>query len=51
MFLPALCEKQRVNPRRAMIELLSSGESGGAAPGPMVAEFVADAPASAPSLL
>uniref|UniRef100_A0A7N0TTZ5 PAR1 protein n=1 Tax=Kalanchoe fedtschenkoi TaxID=63787 RepID=A0A7N0TTZ5_KALFE len=31
VFLPELCDKQRTNPHRAMIELMSSGE---AAPGP-----------------
>ncbi|KAG6523993.1 uncharacterized protein LOC122049117 [Zingiber officinale] len=40
VFLPDLCEVQKVNPRRAMAELLSSG----AAPG-----FAASAPAPAPS--
>ncbi|KAF7142432.1 hypothetical protein RHSIM_Rhsim05G0202400 [Rhododendron simsii] len=34
VFLPDLCQKQRTNPRRAMIELLSSG----AAPGPVSIE-------------
>ncbi|XP_073034264.1 uncharacterized protein [Primulina eburnea] len=42
VYLPALCEKQRSNPHRAMLELLSS--SGGAAPGPMMGEL-ATAPA------
>ncbi|KAK7294611.1 hypothetical protein RJT34_17500 [Clitoria ternatea] len=31
VFLPDLCEKRRMNPRRAMVELVSSG----AAPGPV----------------
>ncbi|KAF4356952.1 hypothetical protein CsatB_000577 [Cannabis sativa] len=47
VFLPDLCEKQRYNPHRAMVELMSSG----AAPGP-VAPFVAGlvaTPAAAPS--
>ncbi|KAL2509903.1 PAR1 protein [Forsythia ovata] len=46
VYLPALCEKQKANPRRAMLGLLSSG----AAPGPVAvdsADFVADAPAPA----
>lgn len=47
VFLPALCEKQKSNPHRAMLELLSSG--GGAAPGPVVADYVVDAPAPAPA--
>ncbi|KAI3732326.1 hypothetical protein L1987_63530 [Smallanthus sonchifolius] len=41
VFLPDLCEKQRSNPRRAMIELLSSG----AAAGPAASENLAGAPA------
>ncbi|KAL3531745.1 hypothetical protein ACH5RR_005266 [Cinchona calisaya] len=49
VYLPSLCETQRSNPRRAMIELLSNG----AAPGPVAPQsaenLVADAPASAPS--
>ncbi|KAJ8624336.1 hypothetical protein MRB53_032866 [Persea americana] len=44
VFLPDLCEVQRTNPHRAMLELLSSG----AAPGPFPAEassaFLAPAP-------
>ncbi|KAJ1420091.1 hypothetical protein SESBI_14529 [Sesbania bispinosa] len=46
VFLPALCEKQKTNPRRAMVELVSSG----AAPGPVseVAEIIASAPAPSP---
>ncbi|RWR92087.1 PAR1 protein [Cinnamomum micranthum f. kanehirae] len=44
VFLPDLCEVQRTNPHRAMVELLSSG----AAPGPFPAEassaFLAPAP-------
>ncbi|KAF8397364.1 hypothetical protein HHK36_016277 [Tetracentron sinense] len=46
VFLPDLCEAQRTNPRRAMVELLSSGT----APGPISSEssaFNADAPAPA----
>ncbi|XP_042021177.1 uncharacterized protein LOC121768705 [Salvia splendens] len=43
VFLPALCEKQRSNPHRAMLELLSSG---GAAPATVDDSF---APAPAPS--
>ncbi|XP_027065874.1 uncharacterized protein [Coffea arabica] len=48
VYLPALCEKQRSRPHRAMIELLSNG----AAPGPAAPQsenLVASAPASAPS--
>ncbi|KAL9250272.1 hypothetical protein AKJ16_DCAP04610 [Drosera capensis] len=46
VFLPDLCEKQRSNPRRAMVELVSSG----AAPGPISVEKVfVDAPAAAPA--
>ncbi|KAL2453103.1 PAR1 protein [Abeliophyllum distichum] len=40
VYLPLLCEKQKTEPHRAMMELLSSG---GVATG-----FVADAPASSP---
>ncbi|KAI3473175.1 hypothetical protein Pfo_030467 [Paulownia fortunei] len=47
VFLPALCEKQKANPHRAMLELLSSG--GGVAPGPVAADYIAAAPASAPA--
>ncbi|KAI3474163.1 hypothetical protein Pfo_028951 [Paulownia fortunei] len=43
----ALCEKQKANPHRAMLELLSSG--GGVAPGPVAADYIAAAPASAPA--
>ncbi|XP_058109326.1 uncharacterized protein LOC131252674 [Magnolia sinica] len=45
VFLPDLCQVQRTNPHRAMVELLSSG----AAPGPVASEsssFFAAAPAS-----
>ncbi|KAI3750428.1 hypothetical protein L2E82_21063 [Cichorium intybus] len=47
VFLPDLCEKQRSNPRRAMVELLSSG----AAAGPTASENLvgAAAPVSAPT--
>nr|ACU17875.1 unknown [Glycine max] len=44
VFLPELCEKHKTNPRRAMVELVSSG----AAPGPVsdVSEaIIASAPA------
>ncbi|XVE61991.1 hypothetical protein DITRI_Ditri06bG0082700 [Diplodiscus trichospermus] len=44
VFLPDLCDAQRTNPRRTMIELLSSG----AAPGPVSGSLVVEAPASAP---
>ncbi|KAL5709315.1 hypothetical protein ACHQM5_020019 [Ranunculus cassubicifolius] len=40
VFLPDLCEAQRTNPRRGMVELLSSG----AADGPVSSEIYADAP-------
>jgi len=44
--LPELCEKQKTNPRRAMVELVSSG----AAPGPVsdVSEDIVAAPAPSP---
>ncbi|KAK9158952.1 hypothetical protein Scep_005526 [Stephania cephalantha] len=48
VFLPDLCEAQRVSPHRAMLELLSSG----AAPGPVSAEsesISAASPAPAPT--
>ena len=49
VYLPLLCHKQRSNPRRAMVELLSNG----AAPAPVALgsqDFTAAAaPASAPS--
>ncbi|PWA36557.1 PAR1-like protein [Artemisia annua] len=41
VYLPDLCEKQRTNPHRAMIELLSSG----AAAGPVGSENLVGAPA------
>ncbi len=46
VFLPDLCDKQRTNPRRAMVELVSSG----AAPGPVsdLSEDIQSAPAPAP---
>uniref|UniRef100_A0A5B6ZIM8 Putative PAR1-like protein n=1 Tax=Davidia involucrata TaxID=16924 RepID=A0A5B6ZIM8_DAVIN len=47
VFLPDLCEKQKTNPRRAMVELLSSGT---VAPGPVsreASEVYAEAPAPA----
>ncbi|OMO66523.1 PAR1 protein [Corchorus capsularis] len=46
VFLPDLCEAQRINPRRTMIELLSSG---GAAPGPVSNELPAGAFAEVPA--
>ncbi|KAE8678552.1 MD-2-related lipid recognition domain-containing family protein [Hibiscus syriacus] len=49
VFLPDLCEAQRINPRRSMAEFMSSS---GAALGPVPNEaelFVADALASAPA--
>ncbi|XVE97007.1 hypothetical protein REPUB_Repub02eG0273300 [Reevesia pubescens] len=49
VYLPDLCDAQRTNPRRTMVELISSS---GAAPGPVSSEqaesLVGDAPASAP---
>ncbi|KAL2554737.1 PAR1 protein [Forsythia ovata] len=48
VYLPALCEKQKSRPHRAMMELLSSG---GAAPGPVAeisSDLVADTPAAVP---
>ncbi|TKY63391.1 PAR1 protein [Spatholobus suberectus] len=47
VFLPELCEKHKTNPRRAMVELVSSG----GAPGPVsdVSEnVIASAPAPSP---
>ncbi|KAJ1419859.1 hypothetical protein SESBI_14838 [Sesbania bispinosa] len=46
VFLPDLCQKQRTNPRRAMVELMSSG----VAPGPVsdVSEDIKAALAPAP---
>ncbi|EYU41813.1 hypothetical protein ABFS83_10G024200 [Erythranthe nasuta] len=49
VYLPALCQKQKSNPHRAMLELLSSG--GGAAPGPVAADDLVHAPAYAPASL
>ncbi|XP_008811495.2 uncharacterized protein LOC103722643 [Phoenix dactylifera] len=43
VFLPKLCEARRVNPRRAMVELLSSG----AAPGPVAGGVVSKLDAAA----
>ncbi|XP_039144341.1 uncharacterized protein LOC120281709 [Dioscorea cayenensis subsp. rotundata] len=43
VFLPDLCEAQRVNPHRAMVELLSSG----AAPGPVTSSEVGSIKGSA----
>ena len=48
VFLPDLCEAQRINPRRTMVELILSS---GAAPGPVSSEpesLVGEAPAPAP---
>ncbi|XP_004506651.1 uncharacterized protein [Cicer arietinum] len=47
VFLPELCEKHKTNPRRAMIELVSSG---GAAPAPIsdISEDIVFAPAPSP---
>ncbi|CAJ1949140.1 unnamed protein product [Sphenostylis stenocarpa] len=46
VFLPELCEKHKTNPRRAMVELVSSG----AAPGPVsdVSEDIVAEPAPSP---
>ncbi|KAJ0691471.1 hypothetical protein HanPI659440_Chr15g0575441 [Helianthus annuus] len=46
VFLPDLCEKQRSNPHRAMIELLSSGAAAGPAASENIAAAAAPAPAS-----
>ncbi|KAJ7961323.1 PAR1 protein [Quillaja saponaria] len=48
VFLPYLCEKQRTNPHRAMLVLLSSG---GAAPGPVSSSSESLTAALAPSPL
>jgi len=52
VFLADLCEAQRTNPHRAMIELMSSG---GVAPGPISSESssltFADSPAAAPAFM
>ncbi|KAL4310204.1 hypothetical protein GQ457_01G018790 [Hibiscus cannabinus] len=49
VFLPDLCNAQRSNPRRSMVELIASS---GAAPGPVssqvTASFTVEAPAPAP---
>lgn len=49
VFLPDLCQKQRTNPHRAMVELMSSGAASGpvssAAASPMSEDILADAPA------
>ncbi|KAK6120302.1 hypothetical protein DH2020_045993 [Rehmannia glutinosa] len=47
VYLPALCEKQKAYPHRAMLELLSSG--GGVAPGPVAADYITAAPVSTPA--
>ncbi|KAL2229514.1 UNVERIFIED_CONTAM: hypothetical protein Sindi_1931100 [Sesamum indicum] len=47
VFLPALCEKQKTSPHRAMLELLSS--SGGAAASAAVDEAIVGSPAPAPA--
>lgn len=45
VFLPELCEKQRTHPRRAMLELLSSGAAAGGPSSDHFEEEVAGAPA------
>ncbi|XP_074341372.1 uncharacterized protein LOC141678862 [Apium graveolens] len=45
VFLPDLCEKQRTHPRRAMLELLSSGAAAGGPSSDHFEEEVAGAPA------
>ena len=48
VFLPDLCDAQRTNPRRTMVELILSS---GAAPGPVSSvpgSLVGEAPAPAP---
>ncbi|AES86994.1 hypothetical protein MtrunA17_Chr4g0008141 [Medicago truncatula] len=49
VFLPELCEKHKTNPRRAMVELVSSGAAFG--PASSVSEDIVLAPAAAPSSL
>jgi hypothetical protein len=49
VYLPDLCEKHKTNPRRAMVELVSSGAAFG--PISSVSEDIVSAPASAPSSL
>ncbi|KAF9596781.1 hypothetical protein IFM89_013328 [Coptis chinensis] len=47
VFLPDLCEAQRTNPRRAMIELLSSG----VAAGPATSELYAEPPVGSSTVI
>ncbi|KAK3018969.1 hypothetical protein RJ639_003388, partial [Escallonia herrerae] len=49
VFLPDLCQRQRTNPHRAMIELLSSGAAAAAAGPASVgsSQYVSAAPAPA----
>ncbi|KAH1031756.1 hypothetical protein J1N35_043930 [Gossypium stocksii] len=47
VFLPDLCEAQRINPRRSMVELMSSS---GAALGPISSEASALAPSPTPHI-
>ncbi|MBA0792707.1 hypothetical protein Gohar_017182 [Gossypium harknessii] len=47
VFLPDLCEAQRINPRRSMVELMSSS---GAALGPISSEASALAPSPTPPI-
>ncbi|WJX43072.1 hypothetical protein P8452_30225 [Trifolium repens] len=49
VYLPDLCEEHKNNPRRAMVELVSSGAAFG--PISSVSEDIVSAPASAPSSL
>ncbi|XP_050380791.1 uncharacterized protein LOC126798019 isoform X2 [Argentina anserina] len=46
VFLPDLCERQRSNPHRAMIELMSSGD---AAPGPVSSTNIPPTPSPFPN--
>lgn len=46
MFLPELCEKHKSNPRRAMVELVSSGAAFG--PVSAVSEDIVVAPSPSP---
>lgn len=47
VFLPDLCEVQRTNPHRAMIELLSSGAAAGPTPSSSL-DVTAASPAPSP---
>ncbi|XP_073003373.1 uncharacterized protein [Typha latifolia] len=49
VFLSDLCQAQRVNPHRAMVELMSSGAAPGPVAGGSVSKLEAFAPAPAPA--